>query len=90
MGVRTRDFANSGANGINWNKSNYNHNINTMRFFSSILVSMKQVMDLTIYRLVGRVGGSQASGNTSIQVRWVNSGGSTVNSGYYSGNFTQT
>ena len=89
MGVRTRDFANSGANGINWiKKGEYNQTGNTATSFQFNTGFYEAADGFNIYRIVGRVGGSQSSGNTSIQVRWVNSSGSTVNSGYYSGNYT--
>ena len=89
MGVRTRDFANAGSNGINWiKKAEYNQASNTATSFQFNTGFYEASDGFNIYRLVGRVGGSQASGNTAIQVRWVNSSGSVVNSGYYSGNYT--
>lgn len=89
MGVRTRDFANSGANGINWiKKANYNQASNTATSFQFNTGFYEGNDGFNIYRLVGRVGGSHSSGNQPIRVRWINSGGSIVTSGYYSGNYT--
>lgn len=87
MGVRTRDFANSGANGINWiKKGEYNQASNTATSFQFNTGLYDPNDGFNVYRIIGRVGGSHSSGNTNIQMRWVNSSGTAVTSGYYSTN----
>ena len=87
MGANTREFANFVNDGLHWKKlAHYDQAGNTATSFQFNSGLYQSGYDF--YRIVGRIGGSQASGNATIQVRWVNSGGSTVNSGYYSGNFT--
>lgn len=85
MGANTREFANFVNDGLHWKKlAHYDQAGNTATSFQFNSGLYQGGYD--IYRIVGRVGGSQASGNASIQVRWVNSSGTVVNSGYYSGN----
>lgn len=87
MGANTREFANFVNDGLHWKKlAHYDQAGNTATQFQFNSGLYQSGYD--IYRIVGRVGGSQATGNSAIRVRWVNSSGSTVNSGYYSGNFT--
>lgn len=90
MGVRTRDFANSGSNGINWiKKAEYNQASNTATSFQFNTGLYEANDGFNVYRIIGRVGGSHSSGNQNIQMRWVNSGGTAVSSGYYSSNLAQ-
>ena len=89
MGVRTRDFANAGSNGINWiKKSEHNQTSNTATSFQFNTGLYEAGDGFNIYRIVGRIGGTQGTGNANLRVRWINSGGSIVTTGYYSGNNT--
>lgn len=87
MGQYTREFANFVNDGLHWKKlAHYDQAGNTATSFQFNSGLYQSGYDF--YRVVGRVGGSQATGNSALQVRWVNSGGSIVTSGYYSGNYT--
>ena len=88
MGVRTRDFANAGSNGINWiKKSEHNQTSNTATSFQFNTGLYEADDGFNLYRIVGRLGGSQSTGNANLRVRWINSSGNQVTSGYYSGNY---
>ena len=88
MGVRTRDFANAGSNGINWiKKSEHNQTSNTATSFQFNTGLYEANDGFNIYRIVGRIGGTQSTGNANLRVRWINSSGNQVTSGYYSANF---
>ena len=88
MGVRTRDFANAGSNGINWiKKSEHNQTGNTATSFQFNTGLYEAGDGFNIYRIVGRIGGTQGTGNANLRVRWINSSGNQVTSGYYSGNY---
>ena len=83
MGVRTRDFANSGSNGINWiKKSEHNQTGNTATSFQFNTGLYEADDGFNLYRIVGRLGGSQSTGNANLRVRWINSSGNQVTSGY--------
>ena len=89
MGVRTRDFANAGSNGINWiKKSEHNQTTNTATSFQFNTGLYEANDGFNYYRIVGRLGGSQGTGNANLRVRWINSSGNIVTTGYYSGNHT--
>ena len=88
MGVRTRDFANAGSNGINWiKKGEHNQTGNTATSFQFNTGLYDASDGFNYYRIVGRLGGTQSTGNANLRVRWVNSSGNQVTSGYYSANF---
>ena len=89
MGVRTRDFANAGSNGINWiKKSEHNQTTNTATSFQFNTGLYEANDGFNYYRIVGRLGGSQSTGNANLRVQWVNSSGGIVTTGYYTGNHT--
>ena len=89
MGVRTRDFANAGSNGINWiKKSEHNQTTNTATSFQFNTGLYEANDGFNYYRIVGRLGGSQGTGNANLRVQWVNSSGGIVTTGYYTGNHT--